>query len=197
VGKDYDGNPFGCFNCKETGHIARNCPKKDTPTAVATPKPKGKIFVMSRADAEAHPDVITGTFHISDVPVLILFDTGASMSFISPPCALRTSLVAHTSESTPITMPSGEILSCSSVYSDVPISIAGSILPATLVQFPLAEFDVILGMDWLATYDARFLCRDQKIFLKGPLGNRITYRGVRTQPGVKFVSSLKLVSFQR
>ncbi|XP_074290954.1 uncharacterized protein LOC141617687 [Silene latifolia] len=49
-----------------------------------------------------------------------------------------------------------------------PDVVTGVILRADLVQFKLGEFGVILGMDWLARYDARFQCRDQKIVLKSP-----------------------------
>ena len=94
-------------------------------------------------------------------------------------------------------MPSGDLISCSVVFRDVPIFIVGTIFPSMLIRFPLTEFDIILGMDWLASYDARFQCRDQKIFLRSPCGARVTHRGVRSQPGVKLISSLKLVSLER
>ena len=34
-------------------------------------------------------------------------------------------------------------------YKNVPIKIAESIFHADLKYFPMTEFDVILGMDWL------------------------------------------------
>ncbi|XP_074271192.1 uncharacterized protein LOC141595117 [Silene latifolia] len=183
---------------KYKGHKAADCPKKDTtPAAANVPNPKGRIFVMSRAEAEAHPDVITGMFTVSDIPSYILFDTGASLSFISASFAKKAALVSHSAETTPISLPSGEVVSCSTVFKDVPISIAGSILPATLISYSLAEFDSILGMDWLSRYDARFQCRDQKIFLKSPCGTKLTYKGMRMQPSIKLISAMKLIGMQR
>ncbi|XP_074314735.1 uncharacterized protein LOC141649971 [Silene latifolia] len=183
---------------KEQGHKAADCPKKNTtPPAANVPKPKGRIFVMSRAEAEAHPDVIAGMFTVSDIPAYILFDTGASLSFISVSFAKKAALVSHSAETTPISLPSGEVVSCSTVFKDVPISIVGSILPATLISFSLAEFDIILGMDWLSCYDARFQCRDQKIFLKSLCGTKLTYKGMRMQPGIKLISAMKLIGMQR
>ncbi|XP_074315465.1 uncharacterized protein LOC141651664 [Silene latifolia] len=73
----------------------------------------------------------------------------------------------------------------------------GAILPTDLIQFKLGEFDVILGMDWLARYDARFTCRDQKIVLKSPTGSRVSYQGVRVTPTVKWISALKMVGMGR
>ncbi|XP_074301470.1 uncharacterized protein LOC141632863 [Silene latifolia] len=188
-GRDCKGNPLGCYNCKEQGHKAADYPKKDaTPAAANVPKPKGRIFMMSRAEAEAHPDLITGIFTVSDIPAYILFDTGASLSFISASFAKKAAIVSHSAETTTISFPSVEVVSCSMVFKDVPISIAGSILPATLISFSLAEFDIILGMDWLSRYDARFQCRDQNIFIKSPCGTKLTYRGMRLQPDVPVVS---------
>ena len=185
-GKNCAGVELACFVCKVPGHRAANCPQKVT-TVAAPPPPAKKIFMMTRADAEANPDVITGTFPVQDVRAFIFFDTGASISVVSTTFADKISLVPRVAESTPISLPSGEIISCSTIYSDVPISFAGTIFPSTLLRFPLTEFDVILGMDWLAKYDARFLCRDQKILLKGPNGAKVTHRGVRLQPSVKLV----------
>ncbi|XP_074283118.1 uncharacterized protein LOC141607662 [Silene latifolia] len=197
-GRYCKGNPLGCYNCKEQGHKAADCPKKDiTPAIANVPIPKGRIFMMSRAKAEAHPDVITGMFTVSDIPAYILFDTGASLSFISASFAKKAALVSHSAETTPISLPSGEVVSCSTVFKDVPIFIAGSILPATLICFSLAEFDIILGMDWLSRYDARFQCRDQKIFLKSPCGTKLTYNGMRIQPGIKLISAINLIGMQR
>ncbi|XP_074292018.1 uncharacterized protein LOC141618851 [Silene latifolia] len=70
-------------------------------------------------------------------------------------------------------------------YVDVPILIAGEVFPTTLLDFPLGEFDVILGIDWLALYDARFQCRDQRISLKSPCGSRVTHHGGRRRGGYK------------
>ena len=116
--------------------------------------------MMTRADAEANPDVITGTFPVQGVRAFVLFDTGASISVVSTTFADKALLVPCTAESTPISLPSGEMVSWSTLYPDVPISFAGTVFPSTLLRFPLSEFDVILGMDWLSKYDARFLCRD-------------------------------------
>ncbi|XP_074314779.1 uncharacterized protein LOC141650534 [Silene latifolia] len=184
-----------CVSCNKPGHKPNECPEKKTTTTPVVPeRPRGRIFVMSRAEAEAHPDIVTGTFLIFDVPCLVLFDTGASLSFISMKFSDKLPLEPSLGDSTSISLPSGDIFSYSYFYSDVPISIAGSIFPANLLRFPLEEFDVILGMYWLSTYHARFECRDQKIVLKSPLGTRVSYQGVRKQTGVKLISAMKMVN---
>ncbi|XP_074306012.1 uncharacterized protein LOC141641240 [Silene latifolia] len=49
-----------CFSCNKPGHKANECPEKKTTTTPAVPeRPRGRILVMSRAEAEAHPDIVT------------------------------------------------------------------------------------------------------------------------------------------
>ncbi|XP_074291100.1 uncharacterized protein LOC141617866 [Silene latifolia] len=136
--------PIICFFCNKPGHKANVCPAKKNAVATtpAIPeRPRGRIFLMSRAEAEAHPDIVTGTFLIFEVPCLVLFDTGASLSFISMKLSDKLPIESSLGESTDISLPFGDIFSCSNIYSNVPISISGSIFPANLFRFPLEEFD--------------------------------------------------------
>ncbi|XP_048494494.1 uncharacterized protein LOC125494753 [Beta vulgaris subsp. vulgaris] len=75
--------------------------------------------------------------------------------------------------------------------------IAGTKLPADLILFYLKDFDVIFGMDWLAKYKAKIECHNQKISLKEPNGNRISYKGIIFQPDVKIISALNLQTYLR
>ncbi|XP_074289132.1 uncharacterized protein LOC141614273 [Silene latifolia] len=120
------GDPITCFTCKAPGHKAIDCPQKPKIDAPKADSPKtGRVFIMSRAEADENPDVVT---------VTSLSSFGTSISLYT-----------------------GEIVSCSVLFKDLPVSIVGAILPADLVQFKLGEFDVTLGMDWLSRYDARVL----------------------------------------
>jgi hypothetical protein len=85
-----------CFKCGEVGHYANDCPKRipNTPARSnvqgkqQTPA-SGKGFNIAKvnqvsADATAdRADIAIGTFYINSVPATILFDFGATHSFIS------------------------------------------------------------------------------------------------------------------
>ncbi|XP_074299667.1 uncharacterized protein LOC141630818 [Silene latifolia] len=166
--KDFVKKDAVCYSCGDPYHPGLTCGGDPITAAAATTaktggaaRRKGRIFVLSRADAEANPDVITGTYLVSGRHAFILFDTGASISVISSKFAEKASLVSIPAEPVPISLPSGEAISCVKAYVDVPILIAGEVFPTTLLDFPAGEFDVILGIDWLALYDARFSLRSE------------------------------------
>jgi hypothetical protein len=91
-----------CFTCREKGHFANQCPNpRNRPPLVAasTPAPtrgansipvaarqnyvRGKVNQVAVEEAQEAPDVVIGTFSINDLSSVVLFDSGASHSFIS------------------------------------------------------------------------------------------------------------------
>ncbi|XP_021999691.1 uncharacterized protein LOC110897162 [Helianthus annuus] len=81
-------SPKTCFNCFEKGHIKSECPKlqqesKKEDKKQEGPRAKGRMFQITSEEAKSHPNVISGIFLLNSIPVYVLFDTGATMSFIS------------------------------------------------------------------------------------------------------------------
>jgi hypothetical protein len=91
-----------CFTCGEKGHLANQCPNpcnRPPMAAASTPAPTrganfvpvaarqnyvhGKVNHVTVEEAQEAPDVVIGRFFVNDLSAVVLFDSGASHSFIS------------------------------------------------------------------------------------------------------------------
>ncbi|GKC83437.1 putative reverse transcriptase domain-containing protein, partial [Tanacetum coccineum] len=67
-----------CYECGNTGHIKKNCPKLKNHGNGTT---QGRAYALGGRDASPDSNVITGTFLLNNRYAKILFDTGADRSF--------------------------------------------------------------------------------------------------------------------
>src|SRR5262249_45059149 len=96
-----------------------------------------------------------GIILIQDEHAKVLFDSGATHSFISPCFAGRLNRDKELMEnSLSITTPLGETVEVKHVYPSCVVRVEGRDLLADLIELTVLEFDVILGMDWLSKYHA-------------------------------------------
>ncbi|XP_058092590.1 uncharacterized protein LOC131239045 [Magnolia sinica] len=157
------GDSFrGCRYCKRAGHEEQNCFKKmrdegrPIPNRVqqANPptrqNPQGRLYaIMSPKDANPNPNLIEGTTFIQNFPIVLLFDCGATISFISNFIVERLNLeLKYTKELITVASPQGNMIELNKYYEH-PITIADVDIPVDLVKVNMKGFDVILGMDWL------------------------------------------------
>ena len=98
--------------------------------------------------------MMMGMFPVANHPVVILFDSGASHSFIN-----RTFVVKHeipigaTKENFFIQSSGGRLCTKEKVYQ-VPINLGGHIFPTTMIILKDQDIDVILGMNWMYQHKA-------------------------------------------
>jgi hypothetical protein len=88
---------------------------------------------------------VTGIVLILGFEASILFDSGATHSFVSIVFIRLSRLVVKTLEpSLAVTTPVGKIVVCKRVVCECLVSICGSVLPANLVVLPMFSYDFIL-----------------------------------------------------
>ncbi|KAL5540511.1 hypothetical protein UlMin_046259 [Ulmus minor] len=152
-----------------------------------------RIFTFSRNDAEAGTsNVVTGQLSVAKMSAYVLFDSGATHSFISNSFADRLNWVRdRMNQSFHVALPSGEVLLSNYWVRHVPIVFSGRELHADLVLIKMYDYDVILGMDFLGKYNALIECRRRRVIFHPYEEQKFEFVGEsRKQPKV-MISSMR------
>jgi hypothetical protein len=117
-------------------------------------KKTGQIYYTQVATTPEGEPIMMGTFLVANPPVVILFDSGASHTFISKkfvekyciPCTeSREGFIIHS--------PGGKIFT-KEVAFNVPVTLAERDFPTNMIVLKGQDIDVILGMNWLDQHKA-------------------------------------------
>jgi hypothetical protein len=120
------------------------------------------------SDIPEGASVLTGTFSINDTPVKILFDFGATQSFISENLQGKMGLMGfHTNSAYKIITPGGQI-SSSTLICGVRLGLGSKIFPTNLLAVSLEGMDVILGMDWMTQHKVVLYISDRVVEINSP-----------------------------
>ena len=177
-----------CFKCGKPGHKSPQCtdprfarlpppPPRSTPSnAMVRAQPRAaRVNNVTVADAQQSSEIVLGRLLVCSVPATVLFDSGASHSFMSDAFASSLDLPR---ERLPVPLaiasPGSRMQSAGSI-PDVQICIQGAIFSSSLVVLPRSDIDVILGMDWLVKYKAKIDCPSKTVLLTHDSGAEVWY----------------------
>ena len=119
---------------------------------------------MTRQDAQASNAVVAGILSVCSFDAHALIDPGSTHSYVSiyfasqfggPPEPLDQPFWVGT--------PMEESLSVTSMYRSCLVTIDGKDSMVDLIVLDLIDFDVILGMDWLASCHATVNCHKKTV----------------------------------
>ncbi|CAN4076703.1 unnamed protein product [Withania somnifera] len=148
--------------------------------------------LASRRDLETSPDVVTGTLSIFSHNVYTLIDPGSTLSYVTPlvlwEVQKNTELLHRPLE---VATPTGESIIARRIYHDCIVTICGRDTLADPIELEMVEFDVIMGMDWLASCYATMDCRTKRVCFHFPNEAILEWEGNVGAPRGKFISYLK------
>jgi hypothetical protein len=140
---------------------------------------------LNHLEAEAVREtlgMIVGMFPVDSHIAEVLFDTGATHSFITASWVKAHNLPI-TTMSTPIQIDSaGGRIRADSICLNVSVEIRGIAFPANLIVMGTQGIDVILGMNWLDKYQTVISCDKRTIKLVSPLGEEVVTELVLLEP---------------
>ncbi|XP_074323608.1 uncharacterized protein LOC141660518 [Apium graveolens] len=139
---------------------------------------QARTFNMNIKDAIRSSEVMAGTLLVNNVNAKVLFDSGATRSFISESFIGKLNYeIKLLVEPLSIIVANQEQVPVKSICPRCKVEISGYSFPASLIPFQLGEFDILLRMDWLAEHGAQIDCKKKKVILKSPQGKKVEFKG--------------------
>ncbi|GKC19601.1 zinc finger, CCHC-type, retrotransposon gag domain protein, partial [Tanacetum coccineum] len=136
-------NLSGCYKCGALNHMSKDCKKP--------------MILYYNCNQLGHKSnecpnskAIIGTILVNSIRARVLYDSGASVSFVSfefsknlptPPNKLPFPLEVE--------IAGNEVVVVSKVYQDLEIEIDDSVFKIDLIPIILGAFYIVIGMDWL------------------------------------------------
>jgi hypothetical protein len=135
---------------------------------------QGKLNFTTMVDIPEGAAVLTGIFSICGHPVKILFDSGATHSFISESLVSKLGLHSyHTKESFIVSIAGGRIPS-NTITKVVPLQLSSKTFLTNLIQLGLGGLEVILGMNWLTQHQVILDIATRTIEIHSPTSGHTT-----------------------
>jgi hypothetical protein len=194
----------GCYTYGQPGHFSKECPlKKPSAPSLSAPRPnqgqgcgphgrnqktqansaRGRLNHVTAEEAAEAPDVIMGTFLVNSIPARVLFDSGASHSFVTEHFVKKGKLESTMMTRTMLVQIPGSVVKAKENCVDVPIDIHGVSFKANLIILGTKGLDVVLGMDWMSKYQRHIDCARKAISMTNSEGVQIEH--VATMPSRK------------
>ncbi|KAA0059506.1 uncharacterized protein E6C27_scaffold518G00110 [Cucumis melo var. makuwa] len=186
-----------CYQCGQPGHFKKD--SEGTSGArqkgvVGRPRQQGKVYAMTQQEAEDAPDVITGTILICNVPADVLFDPGATHSFVSSIFLTKLNrMLEPLSEGLAIYTPVGDVLLVNEVLRNCEVLVEGISLLVDLLPLELQRLDVILGMDFLFDHYASMDCHRKEVVFRKPGFAEVVFKGMRKAVSRSLIPALNLL----
>ncbi|XP_071740205.1 uncharacterized protein [Rutidosis leptorrhynchoides] len=122
---------------------------------------------MTIEEATKSHDVVSGTFILNSIPVHVMFDYGASKSFVSlslcgklnvPPCKLSRLLEVEIVDD--------KLVLVNDVFRGCNLAIDDETFYIDLIPIKMGEFHVIVGMDWLGVNGGMIDCPNKMVHVR-------------------------------
>jgi hypothetical protein len=135
---------------------------------------QGRLNFTTTADIPEGAPIMTDIFSVLNYPAGILFDSGASHSFINAKFSAKCQLTFyHTNGGITIATPGGRVATYQ-LNRCMPIKLVSLVFKTTLLIMGLESVDIILGTDWLSRHHALIDVAARAVEIHSPFCGEIT-----------------------
>ena len=153
---------------------------------------------MTHRDAQATSNVVTGTLRIHTLFARALIDHGLTHSFVSISFASLLGMpIDNMDFDLFVATPLGDFVVVNNILRDCCVMIRYREMTVDLVLLELQDFDVILWMDWLASYHASVDCFGKRVMFSIPGQPDFSFEGKHVEKPLHMISALRASSLLR
>nr|GEZ29287.1 reverse transcriptase domain-containing protein [Tanacetum cinerariifolium] len=168
------GQRPACYECGVQGHFKRECPKlknnNNHGNQGGRNNASARLYVVGRAGTDPDANVVMGTFLLNNRYASILFNTGADRSFVSTTFSTQINVTPTTLDHCyDVELADGRIIGLNTILRGCTLNLLNHPFNIDLMPIELGSFDAIIGMDWLAKYQAVIVCAEKIVRI--PWGN--------------------------
>ncbi|KAJ9541812.1 hypothetical protein OSB04_028318 [Centaurea solstitialis] len=193
-----------CFICGQGGHLKNECPHPKASGSgsgnVRAPAPSTLRIIDGRsgmADTQfargrafqlwflfVYCLLLVKHFFVNSMPALVIFDSGATHSFVSLSfCALWDREAENLGHVLIVDVADGRTVSVMDVYRGCFIEFSGTKFEIDLIPIAMKELCVIVGMDWLDSVEAKIDCLHKQVWVRAPSGGELVIQGNTARHG--------------
>jgi len=199
-----------CHRCGQEGHFLRNCPtgrstvprpstqsQPQQTRGSARPQAAGRVYAMTGAEADRSGNLIIGSCMIADRSLCVLYDSGATHSFVSKSVVMELGLpVRELLYDLVVSTPGSRMVRTSTLCARYLIEVEGRKYRVNLICLPLEGLDVILGMDWLSANRILMDCNEKKVLFPNPEDEEMLLSSQQVDQAIKEGSRCFLILTQ-
>ncbi|GJY69055.1 reverse transcriptase domain-containing protein [Tanacetum coccineum] len=160
-----------CYKCGAQGHFKRDCPKlknNNRGNQGGNGNALVKVYVVDRVGTNPYSNVVTGTFLLNNRYASVLFDTSVDRSFVSTAFSSQINITpTNLDHYYDVELADMRIIRLNAIIRGCSLNLLNHLFNIDLMLVELGSLDVIIGMDWLAKYQAviKYMLKGCPIFL--------------------------------
>ncbi|GKE23090.1 putative reverse transcriptase domain-containing protein, partial [Tanacetum coccineum] len=188
-----------CYECGVQGYFKRECPKlknnNNRGNQVRGGNAPAKVYAVGHAWTNPDSNVVMGTFLLNIRYASILFDTGADRSFISTAFSSQIDITPTAlNHYYDVELADKRIIGLNIILRGCTLNLLNHPFNIDLMPVELGSFDAIIGMDWLAKYQAIIVYAEKIVRI--PWGNEtLIVHGDRNNQGNE--ARLHIISYTK